>query len=222
MTGRTGGGVDDDHDPSGARAADATFIRLVYCFCQGISIAVAARNTGLSHKTVRKHYLALRALLLRPAFNRWHGTSIRLLKLQEPEWELMVRLTFFGRLAECAQDAHCARNYRLGNRKARQCRACPLKGRFSPERIAEAYLMIDTVHAFYETLGIRGEKDMNPVLLFRERLVHTTVVGTVQNNSRKLANGFFDPTDTGFLSGGRLMDALLSDLAREADLRYYR
>lgn len=199
---------------SSLRPEDAAFVQLVYCFCQGIGLAVAVRTTGLSQKTVRKHYLALRALLVRPAFNRWHGTSIRLLKLDDPEHELMVRLTFFGRMAECAQNAHCARNYRLGNRKARQCRACPLKRLFPEDRLADAYLMIDTVHAFYETLGIRGEKEMNPVLLFRERLIHTTVVGTVHNHSRKLPNGFFDPADTGFLSGGRLMDALLEAVSR--------
>lgn len=188
---------------------EAAFLRLIYCFCQGISLAVTARSTGLSVKTVRRHYLALRALLLRPAFNRWHGTNIRLLRLDDPELELAVRLSFFGRIAECALNAHCARNHRLGNRKSRQCRACPLADRVSDERRAEAYLMIDTVHLFYETLGLRGEKAMNPVLLFRERLIHTTVIGTVHTHSRKLANGFFDPTDTGFLSGAVLMDRLI-------------
>lgn len=197
-------------DPA-QKANEIAFMRLVYCFCQGISLAVAARNTGLSQKTVRKHYLALRALLVRPAFNRWHGTNLRLLRLSKPEQQAMVRLVFFDRLAACAQNAHCARNHRLGNRKARQCRACPLKGQLSPERIADAHLMIDTVHAFYETLGIRGEKRMNPVLLFRERLIHTTVIGTVHTHSRKLPNGFFDPADTGFLSGARLMDALMAE-----------
>ena len=75
-------------DERSGGANEATLIRLVYCFCQGISIAVTARNTGLSQKTVRKHYLALRALLLRPAFNRWHGTNTRLLTLETPEQEL--------------------------------------------------------------------------------------------------------------------------------------
>lgn len=69
--------------------------------------------------------------------------------------------------------------------------------------------MIDTVHRFYETLGIRGEKDIPPVILFRERLIHTTVVAAVQHHSGKLANGLLDPNDGGFLDVGKLYLLLL-------------
>lgn len=41
------------------RDQETAFLRLIYCFCQGISLAVTARSTGLSVKTVRRHYLAL-------------------------------------------------------------------------------------------------------------------------------------------------------------------
>lgn len=196
-----------------ARFDEPTLMRLAYCFCQGIGLEVAARSSGLSRKTIRGIYIDLRKRLLKPAFNRWHGTNRRFLKLPGPAYEVLVRAVYFDTLARCAGNETCARNFRLGNRKRRQCRACPLADTASDERRAEAYTVIDTVHDFYERLGIRGEKDVSPVLLFRERLIHTTVVATVQNHSRTLANGFFDPTDRGFLSGGTLLDVLLTDLA---------
>lgn len=193
-----------------AKYDEPTYIRLVYCFCNGVPVAIAARSTGLSAKTVRGLYIELRKRLLDPAFNRWHGTNRRLVNLPAREWEEFLRAGYFDLLARCAGNETCARNYRLGNRKTRQCRACPLAGVWTDERRAEAYTVIDTVHRFYETLGIRGEKDITPVILFRERLIHTTVVATAQNRSHALSNGFFDPNERSFLCGGSLFDMLLS------------
>lgn len=190
---------------------EVTFVRLAYCFCQGVPLKIAARSTGLSVKTVRGLYLDLRKRLLAPAFNRWHGTNRRFLTLPGPAHEAALRAIYFDMLARCAGNETCARNYRLGNRKHRQCRNCPVAEQLSDERRAEAYTVIDTVHDFYERLGMRGEKDMLPTLLFRERLIHTTVVATVQNHSRKLRNGFFDPKERGFLSGGVLMATLIAN-----------
>ncbi len=44
------------------------------------------------------------------------------------ESQQFLRAGNFDLLARCAGNETCARNYRLGNRKARQCRACPLAG----------------------------------------------------------------------------------------------
>ncbi len=123
-------------------------MRLVYCFCQGIGIAIAARSTGLSTKTVRSVYLALRQRLLKPAFDRWHGTNRMMLRLLGPEYEVMVRAGYFDLLARCAGNENCARNFRLGNRKERRCRRCPLAAVWQDDLLAEVYTVIDTVHLF--------------------------------------------------------------------------
>jgi hypothetical protein len=198
-----------------AKFDESRLIRLVYCFCQGISGKITARNTGLSLKSVRRHFLDLRKRLLKPAFNRWHGTNRKLLSVALPEVEDTIRRSYFAFFAACAGHETCARNFRLGNRKKRQCRTCPLGAVYSDERRAEAYTVIDTIHEFYETLGIRGAVAENKLQDFQERLVHTTAIATVRNHSRKLPNGFFDPAEKSFLSGGALMDALLNDLAND-------
>jgi hypothetical protein len=146
---------------------------------------------------------------------RCHSTHRRLLTLPGPEYEAIARVTYFDVLARCAWNETCFRNYRLGNRKSRQCRKCALADVFSDERRDEAYTVIDTVHSFYENLGIRGETGIEPVTLFKERLIHTTTIGTVHNHSRTLPSGFFDPNDRSFLCGGTLLDMLLKDLAAE-------
>ena len=195
-----------------AKFDEATLVRLVYFFCNGVPVAIAARNTGLSTKTVRGVYIDLRARLLKPEFSRWHGTSQRLLGLTGPDEEFAVRTLYLDLLGRCAGNATCARNYRLGNRNKRQCRACPLAAANSDACRPEAYAVIDAVHDFYERLGIRGEKDIPPAILFRERLVHTAVIGTVHANSKKLDNGFIDPNERAFLSGGELLSVLLVPL----------
>lgn len=195
----------------GAKFDEPTYLRLVYCFCNGVPVAIASRSTGLSAKTVRGLYIELRGRLLEPAFNRWHGTNRRLINLPTREWEEVLRAGYFDLLARCANNQTCARNWRLGNRKARQCRSCPLGGVWADEQHAEAYTIIDTVHRFYEALGIRGEKGTSPVMLFRERLIHATVVATAQNHSQKLANGFFDPKERKFKSGGSLLSMLAGE-----------
>ncbi|BBK29660.1 hypothetical protein EDC65_0055 [Stella humosa] len=200
---------------AGAKFDEMTLMRLVYCFCQGLGVQLAARSTGLTAKTVRGVYIALRKRLLKPAFNRWHGTNRAVIRTPMPEFEPLLRAVYFDRLGRCAGNETCARNYRLGNRKRRECRSCPLVDALPPEGRAEAYVVIDAVHAFYEAIGIRGEKDIGPIMLFRERLIHRTVVGTVQNHSRKRENGLFDPNEREFLSGGTLLDLLLRDLAED-------
>lgn len=195
-----------------AKYDEATFVRLVYFFCNGVPIKIAARNTALSAKTVRSVYIDLRKRLLEPAFNRWHGTSQRLLALTAPDEEFAARTLYLDALARCAGNESCARNYRLGNRKKRQCRTCPLAAANSDEPRAEAYAVIDAVHDFYERLGIRGEKDIPPAILFRERLIHTAVIGTVHANSRRLQSGFFDPSEETFTSGGPLLRLFFANL----------
>ena len=196
-----------------AKVDEVTMIRLVYNFCQGVSVNATAKSNELTAKTVRGVYIALRSRLLHPDFNRWHGSEARFVNLPNPADEFAWRTLFLDKLATCAANTTCARNYRLGNRKARQCRACPLADAGSDRQRHNAYTVIDHVRDFYKRLGIRGEKDIAPTLLFRERLIHTTTVGTVQSNSRKLTNGMFDPNEREFLSGGTLLDMLLSNLA---------
>lgn len=205
----------DNQFKPGAKFDEIALMRLAYCFCQGIGTKVAARNTGISVKTVRGLYITLRERLRKPAFNRWHGLNRMLTSVSVPEHELIIRTEYFETLAACGLNETCRRNFRLGNRKSRQCRACPLAFVYSDARRTEAYTVIDAVHDFYERLGIRGEKNRLPVLLFRERLIHATIVGTVQAVSRKRANGFFDPEEKTFLSGGTLLDMLLSDLSAD-------
>ncbi len=194
----------------GAKFDEVTLIRVAYCFCQGIPVKVAARSTGLSAKTVRGLYLDLRARLLKPAFNRWHGTNRMLTGIGVPEHEGIIRMEFFETMAACGMNETCRRNFVLGNRKARQCRSCPLARAYPDEaRCAEAYAVIDAVHTFYEALGIRGEKGRLPVLLFRERLIHTTVIGSVGAESLTRDKGAIHSRNSSFLAMETLLKKLL-------------
>lgn len=193
-----------------AKLSEGATIRLIYSFCAGVSIEAAAKSQGISAKTVRGHYIALRGLLTQPAFNRWHGLKRTLLDVADPEIEALIKASFLDVLAECYFNAACHRNYHLGNRKVRQCRACPIPAKFARGESAEAArALVDEVSAFYARLGIRGEKKSDPLRLFRERLIHTATVTTACARSRRLANGLPDPSDTHDLAIGNLIDRLL-------------
>jgi hypothetical protein len=168
----------------------------------------------ISPKTVRDLYLGLRGRLFQQKFNPWHHTGNAMLLISaSPLDDMYGQELKFVILAECAGNESCARNWRLGNRKQRQCRKCLLPKFHDSDTLGKAYALIDAVHDFYEHVGIR-EKNVGSTWLFQLRLMHTVTVSTVLYNSRKLASGYIDPLDDTFLSGGRLMRLLVEDLAR--------
>lgn len=199
-----------------AKMDEATLIRLLYYFCNGMPVRPVAATLGLSVKTVREIYIALRRRLTKPKFNGWHGAYRRLLNMPDIEVEGQIRAAFIDTLAECGLNETCYRNYQLRNRKSRLCRACPLPNRFSSaERVREALDVIDTVRAFYKMLRIRGETDTDPPVLFRLRLIHTTTIATAREASGKTPTGLANPIDPSPLSVALLLDVLFTDLAEQ-------
>lgn len=198
----------------GAKIDDSQIIALVWYFCQGLPVSAIASVTGISVKTVRLHYLALRDRLQGKAFARWHEINREILTLPDPKIQSLVKATFFDVMEQCYADKNCYRNYHYGKRKNRLCKSCPLIGKFtSHAHIDEALTLIDLVRNFYAQLDIRNETDKDPVHLFRLRLIHTVTVLTARNNSRKQKNGHYDPLEKTHKSLGTLLDILLEDLA---------
>lgn len=201
-----------------AKIDETALLRLAFAFCRGISVAAAADEAGVSPKSARALYLGFRQHLTRPKFNRWHAAYQRLPWATSIDQETLVRVAFVEVLAACYFDATCRRNFTLGNRKARLCRACPLPQRFtSAARIDEALAVVDAVHAFYAALGIKGESSRDPISLFRLRLIHTTTIATARAASGPLRPPIpvtaINPDTAPFQSVWRLLDVLLDDLA---------
>lgn len=199
-----------------AKIGESQVIQLAYAFCCGLPIAAASRLADVSTKSARIHYLEFRNRIAGRAFNRWHGIGSMLVRHDVEITEVLLRPAFFDLLAECHDNAKCGQNFRLGYRKARQCRNCPLIGKFTDPALADdAYGLIDAVHDFYRRIGIKSEGERDPVSLFRERLAHTVAIATAAQNSRRRPDGLPDPLDKDYLSVGTLLDKLLEDLARE-------
>eukprot|EP00752_Nemacystus_decipiens_P000231 g231.t1 len=195
-----------------AKLSEAQSVQLAYGFCAGISVKAIAASSGVTTKTARAEYIALRPLLLRPAFNKWHGLKRALLTVSDSETEALIKASFIDELAACHLNTTCYRNFRLGNRKARQCRTCPLEGKFAArESTAAAIGVADEVTRFYARLGIRGESKADPLRLFRQRLAHTTAVTWALAHSKRLPTGLPSPVDDGEYSVGQLLDRLLSE-----------
>lgn len=199
-----------------AKAEAATLAKLVRCFCQGLSVGGAAKACGLTEKSVRGYYIALRHRLLKQQFNKWHHGWAALVRVKDETTQETTREAYFATLAGCYFASTCQRNHAAGNRKQRLCRKCPMPDRFSaPERVEEALGLIDTVRYFYDRIGIGVEHGWEPAPLFRERLIHTAVIASVGENTARDAAGRLDPNDKSFLSFRTLFDTLLGDLLEE-------
>lgn len=172
--------------------------------------------TGLSRTSVRVYYQALRERLTKPKFNRWHSAHALLLDVPDTEQTALVKATFFDLMAACHDNVKCFENYAAGKRKSRQCRACPLTGKFTDDAaLSEAHDMIDAIRRFYRHLGMRKERGFDPVGLFRLHFVHTITVTTALQNSKRRADGLANPLDKGFLSVGTLLDVMLEELVEQ-------
>lgn len=203
------------------KIADAAMARIAYYFCHGASVDAVAKTVGVSRKTVRELYIAMRAQLPGPRFARWHRANRALLNVASENTDLLIRATFFDVLAECGLNTTCQRNFEAGNRKVRLCRSCTLPGKFTAsERVEEALALIDAVRAFYRRVGIHGEAEKDVVSLFRQRLIHTVVVTTAMANGRKLKSGLLDPAHRTELSFGSLLKTLLEYLAANEEMQF--
>lgn len=146
------------------------------------------------------------------AFNRWHHNYTH-----RPDASLIEsadnRVLLWTAKGECLGNATCLRNFRAGNRKERECTACPLREFISSKAArAQHLLQIDTIHQFYEMLGIRGERHLGAFERFHVRQTHWEVLYAAFQNSKRLPTGYMDTRQQTFLSVGTLLKTLILDL----------
>ena len=201
---------------------DATLIRLVYFFCNGIGVKALAAALRLSRKSVRAHYLDLRSRLRKPKFARWHALHTALPRIGDPQRERLVKGGLIEAMAACSTSG-CAENHASGNRANRLCRSCPLSHAFPTARgLADALGAVDAVTALYRRLGIREDCDGGRMDQFLERLIHASTLASVRANSRRLPSGLLDPKDSAHLGVGTLLAMLMDDLADDTAPRLPR
>lgn len=163
-------------------------------FCQSASIPLVAKRTGLSDKTVRELYKAIRALLLDPRYRKWHGFD----RLPAYEFKDVARIEaeIWRCFAECYSNDECFRNFRYGKRRERQCRSCPARHSkilheiLTPQMSESMLQLIETTRAYYQVLiGLSHEKDIDRTESFRLRAYHTTILLAARMASSRIENG---------------------------------
>lgn len=198
---------------------DATLIRLVYYFCNGMPLEAVAKTLGLSRKSVRAHYLDLRARLTKPKFRRWHALYNAFVAIPDEKEERRLKGTLMELMAGCYY-SRCYGNYASGNRKNRICRRCPLSQAFSKAgHLDSAIEGIDAVSAFYRQLGLRGDVAPDKQTVFLERFVHASIVACLRETAKKQPGGLLDPKDDGYQGMGTLLVMVMDDLAADNEPR---
>lgn len=195
-----------------SKVDDPSLVIVVRGFCLGLSVATTARQSGVGEKTTRGLYQSLRARLTKPAFNKWHHGGNRLVRVSSTEIEDAVRDAFFDTLSQCHGNRTCRRNWTAGNRKTRLCRACPIPDRLRDEaNVPLALETVDTVHAFYDRLGIKGERGVDRVTLFKLRLLHTATIITMSEGT-PWKSGRMDLAYRDFTSFRTLFETMIAEL----------
>ncbi len=186
-------------------------------FCQSVPVPVVARRTGLSVKTVRELYKAIRALLTDPRYRKWHNFD--LLPVYEFRDAERVEAEIWRCFAECYFDEECFRNYRYSKRAERQCRHCPvrhselLQGVLTPQIVASLLERIETVRAYYQVLiGLSREKSADPTENFRLRMYHVTIVLSARMASSTVENGAIKSSM--FVEGPNTLNELYKTILR--------
>lgn len=203
----------------GGKLNMGTVMRLAYGFAWGLPIKTVARAYEVSPKSVRRFYLECRDQLDTPKYEPWHGFAKLILDLPpDATLQALVKTTFFEVMASCHDNETCHRNYRLGNRQSRFCRSCPLQTHYKLRlRQAEAIHVIDLVQTFYRHLGLRKEAGIDPVIAFRQRLLHVTVISEIHAHTSPRPDGTLDPADMDEKGLGRFLLLLMDDLAGMAE-----
>lgn len=196
-------------------------------FCRGVPVALAARQTGISEKTIRALYAGMRALLLAPRYRKWHGFDLapvyKLPNIEEIEAEL------WSCFAACYFNQECFRNYQYGKRAERQCGVCPARSNevlrpiLTPELTGSMLELIETINAFYRVLlGLSQEETGNPAALFRLRAYHTTILLNARMASSTVENGIVktDVRRRGPLTIRELWRVILDDIAERGVLEF--
>lgn len=193
-----------------ARLGLVETVQTVDLFAHGVGINTAARLIGTSRKTMRGLYLDLRDRLADPLFARWHHANAAFVALTGAEEIALIKAAMLELLAECHAFETCYRNYRAGRRASAICRACPLHGKFgTPAKDCAAAAAVNSLRAFYHGLNIYAEDGIDPVVLFRRRLIHMATIATVVQNSRKLSALRMNPNEKTFLSFGTFRELLI-------------
>ena len=196
-----------------SKISDAKLVGLVDLFCHGVGVNASARATVLAQKTVREIFKDLRARVTTPEFAIWHRANVLLPNVSSTEQQALIKTAYFNCLSSCYANERCFDNFRSGGRKRRMCRACPIASKFtSNQACADAIDAVDAVRTFYRNLNIRRERDVDPVVLFRIRFIHTVVIVTVWKNTRKLPGGLLDITDSRQLSFASLRRKFIENL----------
>lgn len=200
-----------------AKLGLAETVQVVDLFAHGIGVNTASRLIGTSRKTMRGLYLDLRDRLADPLFARWHRANAALVSLTGTGEIALVKAVMMELLAECHAHDICYRNYRAGRRASTICRACPLHGKFgTPEKDSSAAEAVNSLRAFYHGLDIYGEDGIDPVVLFRRRLIHMATIATVLQNSRRVSTLRMGPKEKTFLSFGTFREMLIGHMLEHA------
>lgn len=191
-------------------------------FCQNASVPHVAQQTGLSDKSVRDLYLAIRALLTDPRYRKWHGFD-RLSVYAFKDLE-QIEAEIWRCFADCYFDDECFRNYRYGKRSERQCRNCParrseiLQSALTPELVDTMLNLVETVRAFYQVLiGLSRERGGNRTENFRIRAYHAIIVLSARMESSHVENGIVKSSM--LIEGPKTLNELWQTILRHIEER---
>lgn len=159
-----------------SKISDDAVRMIVHGFAYGRPRTEISEETGIGSKAVKSVLLALRPRLLLPALSRWVDPGDYFAVFDVPYQEIVERAVY-RQFAQCYFNKRCLSNYRQGRRANRQCRACPMAVLLEDrDSIDRGFRFLDRIHAFYDYIGIGGERGDDRGQILRLRWTHTMTV----------------------------------------------
>ena len=159
-----------------SKISDDVVRMIVHGFAYGRPRTEISEETDIGPKAVKSVLLALRPRLLLPAFSRWMDPGDYFAVFDVPYQEIVERAVY-RQFAQCYFNKRCLSNYRQGRRAHRQCRACPMAALLEDQdSIDRGFRFLDRIHAFYDYIGIGGERGHDKGQILRLRWTHTMTV----------------------------------------------
>lgn len=197
-----------------SKLSDDAVRTIIGGFAYGLPKTEISEQVGIGPKAVQSVLLALRPRLLLPAFHRWVDPGDYYAVFDVPYQDIVERAVY-RQFALCYFNKRCLSNYRQGRRANRQCRACPMAALLEDkESIERGFRFLDRIHAFYDHIGIGGERGDDRGLILRLRWTHTMTVQLALGHNQLYATG--EPDNT---SPAHLQAALIDSLEKEPLIR---
>ena len=200
----------------GGKLDNLQMAAIIRGFCCGTSIADCADRSGVSLKTVRETYRALRTRLLKERFARWHPWRVVHTSDAETEKHMDDRRALLEAMAACEAKARCWSDKASAKRFSSACRQCPIRAVSPDEEFLDtAWQIVASTRFVHREVGWTDRRTGDAAKRFEERMIYANTLIRCQDETPMISEGVWDVSDEGAHTYNALLSLMIQELLDE-------